>query len=107
MLSKVFVNIKTVLQNHCTQCPSSPNIVRTFEKILGHFFKTLLPPLTEIAICPSQIKTRDSFATISDGKCGLNDWLAFYLMRRLEHVDRWGSGWGTVFAAFCGSCTTR
>ena len=27
----------------------------------------------EIAICPSQIKTRGSFATISNGKCGLID----------------------------------
>ena len=33
--------------------------------------------------------TRGSFATISDGRCGLIDWLAFYLMRRLELADRW------------------
>ena len=42
----------------------------------------------EIAICPSQIETRGSFATISDGKCGLIDCLAFYFMRREELVDR-------------------
>ena len=36
-------------------------------------------------------------------------WLPFYLMKRLEQVDRWlgGSGWGTVFAAICGRCRTR
>ena len=33
------------------------------------------------------------------GKCGLIDWLAFYSMRRLEHVDRWKWG-GTVFCCF-------
>ena len=43
----------------------------------------------EIAICPSQIETRGSFATILDGKWGLIDKLAFYFMRRLELVDRW------------------
>ena len=30
-----------------------------------------------------------SFANISDGRCGLIDWLAFYLMRSLELADRW------------------
>ena len=35
------------------------------------------------------MKTGVSFATISDGRCGLVDWLAFYLMRRLELVDEW------------------
>ena len=35
------------------------------------------------------MKPGGSFATFSDGKCGLIDWLAFYLMRRLELVDRW------------------
>ena len=50
----------------------------------------------EIAICPSHYETRGSFASISDGKCDLIDWLAFYLMRRLELVDR-GSLWDTVF----------
>ena len=45
----------------------------------------------EIAICPSHIETRGSFASISNDKCGLIDWLAFYLIRRLESgaVDRW------------------
>ena len=38
---------------------------------------------------PSHNETRGSFATISDGRCGLIDWLAFYLMRRLELADRW------------------
>ena len=70
-------------------CPSSPNIVRTFGNCLGHFLTLFLPLLTDIAICPSQIETRGSFATIWDGKCGLIDCLAFYSMRRLELVDRW------------------
>ena len=65
----------------------SPNIVRTFEKSLGHFFQALI--FTTIAICPSHIETRGSFATILDGKCGLIDWLAFYLITRLELVDQW------------------
>ena len=43
----------------------------------------------EIAICPFHTETRGSFASILDGKCGLINWLAFYLMRRLELVDRW------------------
>ena len=74
------------------------------------FFRTLiLPSLAKTAICPSYNETRGSFATISDGKCGLIDWLPFYLMVRLEKVDRWlgGSGWGTDFAAICGRCRTR
>ena len=40
-------------------------------------------------MCPSHIATRGRFATISDGKYGLIDWLAFYLMMRLVLVDRW------------------
>ena len=44
----------------------------------------------ETAICPSHNENRGSFATISDGKWGLIDWLAVYLMGRLEPlVDRW------------------
>ena len=44
------------------------------------------------------LKTRASFATSLDGKCGLSDCLAFYFMRRVELVDLvGGSGWGTVF----------
>ena len=60
-----------------------------------------------IAICPSQIETRGSFATITDGKCGLIDCLAF-----LFHEET-GACWsvevgGVLFiAAFCGRCTTR
>ena len=53
----------------------------------------------EIAICPSQIETRGSFATISDGKCGLIDCLAFYFMRREELVDR--CQWKWVGYCFC------
>ena len=41
------------------------------------FYHTFLPPQTEIAICPPNIEIRGSFATISDGKCGLIDWLVF------------------------------
>ena len=40
-----------------------------------------------------------SFATISDGRCGLIDWLAFYLMRRLELADRWK--WVGYWVFFC------
>ena len=59
-------------------------------EIFRTFFQTLiLPPQTETAIYPSHYETRGSFATISHGKCGLIDWLAFYLMRRLELVDQW------------------
>ena len=47
----------------------------------------------EIAICPSKIETRGSFATISDGKCGLIDCLAFHFMRREELVDRCQGKW--------------
>ena len=43
----------------------------------------------ETAICPSHNETRGSFATISDGMCGLIDWLAYYLMQGLELVDQW------------------
>ena len=44
----------------------------------------------ETAICPFHNESRGSFATNSDSKCGLFDWLALYLlMRRLELVDRW------------------
>ena len=55
---------------------------RTFINIHFYHHKRKLPS-------PSQIETRGSFATITDGKCGLIDCLAFYFMRRLELVDRW------------------
>ena len=54
-------------------------------KFLGHFFRhSFLPQQTEIAICPSHMETRGSFATILDGMCGLIDWMAFYLMMMME-----------------------
>ena len=62
---------------HRTFCPSSPNIVRTFGNFLGHFFRHSFYHYK----CPSHNETRGSFSTI--------DWLTFYLMRRLELVDRW------------------
>ena len=59
-------------------------------KFFRTFFQTLiLPPYTENAICPSHNENMGSFANISDGRCGLIDWLAFYLMRSLELADRW------------------
>ena len=69
---------------------------------LGHFFRHLfLPPSTETVICPSHNETRGSFATILDGKRSLIDWIAFYLMRRLELESLIGdSGWSTVFCCF-------
>ena len=78
-------------------------------KIFRTFFQTLIfTIINKTAICPSHNETRGSFATISDGKCGLIDWLPFYLMGRLQKVDRWlgGSGWGTDFTAICGRCRT-
>ena len=53
----------------------------------------------EIAICPSHNETIGCFATISDGKCGLVGWLAFYLVKRLSLLIS-GSGWGTVFYCY-------
>ena len=50
-------------------------------------------------VCWGYNETRGSFATILDSKCGLIDWLAFCLMRRLELVDH-ESGWGTVFCCY-------
>ena len=60
------------------------HFVQAAPLLLGHleFFRTFINihfyhHKTEIAICPSQIETRGSFATITDGKCGLIDCLAF------------------------------
>ena len=71
-----------ILSKQPQYCSHIWNFFRTF-------FQTLIfTTIKETAICPSHNETRGSFATISDGKCGLIDLLAFYLMRRLEHVDR-------------------
>ena len=53
-----------------------------------------------------------SFATISDGRCGLIDWLAFFNeeTRASYSVFRLvigGSGWGTVFFLLLFSAAAR
>ena len=57
----------------------------------------------EIAIYPSYIETRGSFATISDGKCGLIDELAFLFNE--ETGACWLVGVGGELFFFC--CTTH
>ena len=46
MLSKGFVNIKTVLQNHCTQClyRSIKKVISlsNISKVFSHFYYTLI-----------------------------------------------------------------
>ena len=59
-------------------------------KFLRTFFQTLIfTTINRNYYLPfSHNETSGSFATISDGKCGLIDWLALYLMGKLELVDR-------------------
>ena len=80
---------------------AAPILFGHLEIFYDIFSKLIFYTINGIAICPSQIKTRGSFATISDGKCGLIDCLAFYFMRRVELVGRCRWKWvGYCFLLF-------
>ena len=91
-----------------TFCPSSPNFVRTFGNYLGHLFNTKF--YHHKRKLPSALLKLKPVVVLLPFRMVSAVWLIVWLFiswgeRSLSIVVS-GSGWGTVFAAFCGRCTT-